>query len=314
MMPSGSTSSKRNTKRIPSDPKLLARKKECPINSKRNSSVSSRPDDQTLLSSTSNLRYRGELSHMSPRNSLKRFVPAPKLKVKRSIKATSTASSSEERKNKNFVLNKGDIVDGNQKFVSEEGKSQSTRDRYILQLQRTRVDLSGKRISDDTGGEILMSLEGSLAKELYIYCNQLSLKSCRALANSLQSGCNLRVLLLGKNKISDNGAIVLSRGLRSNTKLECLGLDDNSIGDVGACHLAEALIENKNLKILDVDENHIALGENTSLLKLAVLKNPGSDEDMMREIKDCLKINKKLKRHNGKGSKQAFHTTLMNFE
>jgi len=88
----------------------------------------------------------------------------------------------------------------------------------------------------------------------------------------------------------------ISNTIRKNSSLREIGLQENKITRAGMSQLKRAL------------------GENTSLLKLAVLKNPGSDEDMMREIKDCLKINKKLKRHNGKGSKQAFHKTLMNFE
>ena len=74
-----------------------------------------------------------------------------------------------------------------------------------------------------------------------------------------QGFCNLKVLNLSSNSITDEGVKSLTTALiNSNCKLNSLGLDDNQITDKGVEYLTTALI-NSNCKLnsLDLEDNNI---------------------------------------------------------
>mmetsp|Transcript_2536 Transcript_2536/g.5631 ORF Transcript_2536/g.5631 Transcript_2536/m.5631 type:complete len:207 (-) Transcript_2536:1076-1696(-) len=72
-------------------------------------------------------------------------------------------------------------------------------------------------------------------------------------------GGNIRSLMLGDNKLGEEGCSAIARALRNNDNLEFLYLDDNQIGVIGLEMLADALRTNSSLKRLHLKHNSFQL-------------------------------------------------------
>lgn len=94
------------------------------------------------------------------------------------------------------------------------------------------------------------------------------------LAMTLAHSTQLKKLFLDYNKIGDFGAGLFSVALSSVKTLELLDLEGTGITDAGAELLCDALESyNINLQELNLDENEI-------------------DEEIVKELKECLQENK----------------------
>jgi hypothetical protein len=115
------------------------------------------------------------------------------------------------------------------------------------------------------------------------------------LANMLGPNCELRTLLLNRNKIGPEGAMLLANQLHC-TRLENLGLSSNRIGPSGAAALAEKLPQNTTLTWLSLAFNglgpegaaHIApvFGLNMTLTAVHLMGNSMGTAgiDVLRDV------------------------------
>jgi hypothetical protein len=138
----------------------------------------------------------------------------------------------------------------------------------------------------DAGLESLLRA-GGVARVLRLGSNGISVQGARTLASILQSkDSRLEELYLCGNRLGDEGVSVLADALKSNCTLRVLDLGRNRFGDQGARDLAEFLRSNSSLQELNVWGNSIgpsgaaavaeALRANRSLRLLVGAEN--SDE------------------------------------
>mmetsp|Transcript_31242 Transcript_31242/g.76213 ORF Transcript_31242/g.76213 Transcript_31242/m.76213 type:complete len:466 (-) Transcript_31242:111-1508(-) len=321
------------------------------------------------------VRFRGELSRMGSGSNLTMVIPRSSSKSKKNNRGSvkmkpvetspsQNAKSSSMRQSSNEAQSAECISVSLQetKNKSQPQDEQNNVERLglsgVSQIQFTegkdvvkasalkQADLSGKHISDTVGENILKAFEKSSTEDLYLYCNQLSTRSCRSLATVFMTTDSIRSILLARNNISDEGVMQLAIGLRANKTVQTLGLDYNQIGNKGAHYLGEALKRNQTLRVLDLDGNQIgndgaealcaALAQNTSLKELglvencmgtagvkeiqrvlstenttlrlvSVQKNPGTNAEVLQNIKSLLKRNKRQKkRRNSKKPDKEF--------
>jgi len=98
-------------------------------------------------------------------------------------------------------------------------------------------------------------------------------EGAEALSSALTvSTCNMQLLALRYNDISDRGCRALSQALEDNTTLTELGLNNNNITDDGVAGIAQMLTKNGTLSLLRLTECPIG---RESLKRLTNSKRPG---------------------------------------
>lgn len=193
---------------------------------------------------------------------------------------------------------KGAVVvvgcDGNVTHLRFEDKKDAGKRISSLPCLPASLDVDGCKLS-------FRAIE-SLAKRMASGLLSLDLEDCNIgpveavpLANMLGPNCELRTLLLNRNKIGPEGAMLLANQLHC-TRLENLGLSSNRIGPSGAAALAEKLPQNTTLTWLSLAFNglgpegaaHIApvFGLNMTLTAVHLMGNSMGTAgiDVLREV------------------------------
>ena len=139
---------------------------------------------------------------------------------------------------------------------------------------------------------------------LNLGCDQVSDEGASWLADALQDNTSLRVLGFWSNLISDAGASALARALKTNNFLTRLVLGSNFISDDGVCALARSLQTNNSLTEISLDNNQVAdvgacalaeaLITSSCLTALDLDNNQVSDVGAC-SLADALKTNSALK-------------------
>jgi Ran GTPase-activating protein (RanGAP) involved in mRNA processing and transport len=143
------------------------------------------------------------------------------------------------------------------------------------------IKMAYKKMTDDGVEKLVSALSNnSKLESLDIGLNEITCvgieKISRLLIPQLQK--SLKVLILSKNHISDDGAIYIADCLNSHLEiLEILRLSNNHIGDKGAIALAKAISDHERLEIVKMNSNDI-------------------HDDGALEIATCLSKNKSLKK------------------
>lgn len=147
---------------------------------------------------------------------------------------------------------------------------------YIArQLQRgsglTSLSLSEQRVRDDGAIYLFEALKHCNLRVLNLRGNELSDRCCVELRDTLQSNPILEQLILSHNEISDEGAINIAYGLASNTVLRVLDLGYNSLESTG------------------LDALFLCLKYNATLTALITVRNKHADS--RAEAAVCARVN-----------------------
>ncbi|EKX32029.1 hypothetical protein GUITHDRAFT_121796 [Guillardia theta CCMP2712] len=121
------------------------------------------------------------------------------------------------------------------------------------------ISISSNSITDVGISSMLEAIKRSQNFSLNLldlHDNSISDKGVHKLAEIVQMCRDLSQLYLGRNVISDFGALQMSRAL-GQSRLQVLELGENRIMDEGATALAEALTSCKSLAVLSLVENHV---------------------------------------------------------
>jgi len=113
----------------------------------------------------------------------------------------------------------------------------------VVRYGGLKVDLSGRRISDDEAKYIASALmdPNTKVKTLDLTWNNIGRDGATAIAEALKSNETLQTLQLTSNCIDDDGATALANALAYNSTLRTLWLPRNMIGNAGATAIAEVL-------------------------------------------------------------------------
>ncbi|KAA0190003.1 hypothetical protein HAZT_HAZT001002 [Hyalella azteca] len=122
---------------------------------------------------------------------------------------------------------------------------------------------------------------------LVLWNNHMTVSSAKFLAAMMLSSPSMETLNIGRNSVSNDGAIRLKDALLRNKSLKRLYLHATKIGDEGAVALAELIAESKNIERVDLRENSIkvaglmalahSLRHNTSIIQMDLNSNPRSE-------------------------------------
>ena len=139
--------------------------------------------------------------------------------------------------------------------------------RRLAQIDCNALDFSSCRLSPLDCLTLVHALKSSGKKILHfnLGLNNIAALGCTEISKLLggkdhnQGFCNLKVLNLSSNSITDEGVKSLTTAvINSNCKLNSLGLEDNAITDKGVEHLTKALINNNcELNSLSLEYNSI---------------------------------------------------------
>jgi Ran GTPase-activating protein (RanGAP) involved in mRNA processing and transport len=124
-------------------------------------------------------------------------------------------------------------------------------------------------------------------EHLWLYHNQLSDAGVYYLSETLSTNNNiLKILDLGKNGITDEGAKYLAQMITNNTTLTSLFLQENNISDIGALPLASAIQHyNKTIKVLDLSDNEQITDESIDPLVQMIKHNQSLNNLCMSRCK-----------------------------
>merc|ERR1712232_1395384 len=117
------------------------------------------------------------------------------------------------------------------------------------------LDLDNCGLLDEGAAHIVEGLRhNTTLRHLTISTNALTVPSAELFADLLsQEDCRLVTLVMGINRIGDEGCKVLSKAFYHNKHLQRLGLPSCRISDAGVAALTDALIQSKHpLKLLDL--------------------------------------------------------------
>jgi len=119
----------------------------------------------------------------------------------------------------------------------------------------TTLDLDNCGLLDEGAAYIVEGLRNNTTvQHLSISTNALTEQSAKLFGSLLsQEGCNLQTLVMGLNRIGDEGCKYIAEALFSNKKLHRLGLPSSRVSDAGVAALTDALMQSKHpLKYLDL--------------------------------------------------------------
>ncbi len=173
----------------------------------------------------------------------------------------------------------------------------------IINKQCKKLFLSSNQISSEGVSTLVNVLRNiPTLEELYLDCNRVSDLGVQLLAQGIShDNTNLKVLYLGSNGITQEGAYHLAEMLKTNQTLRRLNLSENNIGDQGVQLLANALNRhNRTLIHLDLNSNKLEsdstvdslinmLNYNRSLEQLRVCNCNLSETSKMR-LRDAAKL------------------------
>jgi Ran GTPase-activating protein (RanGAP) involved in mRNA processing and transport len=174
------------------------------------------------------------------------------------------------------------------KFYSEGSKisKESLTNIYSAPLylpNLTEIKLAYNKMDDDGVDKLVsafISSKNSKLESLDIGVNEITCVGIEKISTLLfpQLQNSLKVLILSKNKIYDDGAKYIADALNSYLKrLEILRLSNNYIGNKGAIDLAKAISDHERLEVVKMNAN--------------VMYDDGA-----LEIAKCLSNNKSLKK------------------
>lgn len=137
----------------------------------------------------------------------------------------------------------------------------------LLRLEMIKNDLEVecatklvKILRNESTLEILNLRSNCLGKGLELY----------SMDSFPESQSNLKFLNLGKNRVSDAGALILSRYLSGDTGICELMLDSNRIGDLGATEICEGVLRNSTITRLNLRHNRVTSVTQDRILRMLV--------------------------------------------
>jgi len=158
----------------------------------------------------------------------------------------------------------------------------------VIDKQCTMLRLSYNKITSQGVSLLAEVLNNNTTVEgLYIFNNRVGDKGVYSLAQVLaENTSSLKVLSLGSNGITDEGAAYLAAMLKTNRTLSELWLPCNQISDRGVKLLTNALIQhNTSLKTLSLDVNELVNDSSVSFLIDMMNQNQSLDVLHVRNCK-----------------------------
>ena len=194
-----------------------------------------------------------------------------------------------------FLQNANNLVDLdiNYNDITSEGFNllfRALRDSPIKGLHACHCGLDSIKIDDAYVPNNLLSL--------FLFGNNINADGCRQIAKLLQrENATLKELLLGHNKIDDEGISIIANALRTNTSLTMMNLNKNERITIEGMKLLLKLLNDISSIKATLQSNHTLQG--------IICDDSFEGTDVVRKLKRILQINK-----NGAGREKVICTQL----